>query len=382
MEFDWSPEDAAYREELRRFVRAELPDDWDEISKGGPGSDDQAAFARAFCARMAEKGWLTQHWPAEYGGSGASPWRHAIVGEEMWKHGEPRGQQYMAVNWVGPVILRYGTDEQKALHLPRISAGDGMWCQGFSEPEAGSDLAALRTLAIRDGDHYIVNGSKIWTSYVENADYCFLVVRTDPESRGRRGISVLLCPMDLPGIELREIPAVIGDRYFHEVFFKDVRVPVANRLGPENEGWDVVGYALSYERVGAARYERAALTLDQLAEEAKRRGRLERDPGLQERFGRAVAAVEAARLLTYKVIDIRAKGGPPTADNNLARVAQTEAERRVANLGMEVFGSEALAYGHWAEVYFRLVMWSGVAVGTSEINLNLVASRMLGLPRE
>ncbi len=381
MEFEWSPEDVAYRDELRAFIDAELPEDWEEISKGGPGSDEQAAFSRRFCAKLARKGWLTQHWPVEFGGRGASPWRHAIVGEEMWSRGEPRGQQYMAVNWVGPTILRYGSDAQKEHHLPRISRGDGMWCQGFSEPEAGSDLAALRTQAIRDGDDYVVNGSKIWTSYVAHAETCFLVVRTDPASSGRRGISVLLCPVDLPGIELREIPAVIGDRYFHEVFFRNVRVPVADRLGPEHAGWEVVTYALSYERVGAARYARAALALDQLAEEAKRRGRL-RDPALQERFGRALAAVEAAKLLTYKVIDVRAHGRPPTADTNLARVAQTDAERAVANLAMEVYGNDALAYGAWAEVYFRMVMWSGVAVGTTEVNLNLVASRMLGLPRE
>ena len=381
MEFDWNPEDVAYREELVRFIEGELPVDWEEISKNGPGGDEQAAFARSFCPKMAQKGWLTQHWPSDYGGGDATPWRHAIVGEEMWNRGDPRGQQYMAVNWVGPAILKFGTEDQKARHLPRISAGDGMWCQGFSEPEAGSDLAALRTLAIRDGDHYLVNGSKIWTSYIANADYCFLVVRTDPKSQGRRGISVLLCSTKLPGIELREIPAVIGDRYFHEVFFQDVRVPVAERLGPENDGWDVVTYALSYERVGAARYARAALTLDQLAEEAKQHGRLG-DAVLQEKFGRAKAAVEAARLLTYKVVDIRAHERSPTSDTNVARVAQTEAERMVANLAMEVFGSDALAYGHWAEVYFRIVMWSGVAVGTSEINLNLVASRMLGLPRE
>lgn len=381
MDFEWSPEDLAFREELRAFIQAELPADWEEISKGGPGSDAQAAFSRRFCAKLAERDWLTQHWPTEFGGRGASPWRHAIVGEEMWSRGEPRGQQYMAVNWVGPTILRYGTEDQKARHLPPISRGDGMWCQGFSEPEAGSDLAALRTLAVRDGDDYVVNGSKIWTSYVAHADTCFLVVRTDPASNGRRGISVLLCPVDLPGIELREIPAVIGDRYFHEVFFHDVRVPVADRLGPEHEGWDVVLYALSYERVGAARYARAALALDQLAVEAKRRGQLD-DPAIQERFGRALAAVEAARLLTYKVIDVRAHGQPPTPDTNLARVAQTDAERAVANLAMEVYGADALAYGSWAEVYFRMVMWSGVAVGTTEVNLNLVASRMLGLPRE
>jgi alkylation response protein AidB-like acyl-CoA dehydrogenase len=381
VDFAWSEEDLAFRRELRQFLEDALPEDWDEVSKGGPGSDAQAAFSRRFCAKMAERGWLTQHWPVEYGGRAASPWRHAIVGEEMWMCGEPRGAQYMNVNWVGPTIMMYGSEEQKAFHLPRISRGDVLWCQGFSEPEAGSDLAALRTQALRDGDVYVVNGSKIWTSYVDNAEFCFLVVRTDPESKRNRGISVLLCPIELPGIEVREIPAVVGDKYFHEVFFSDVRVPVSCRLGPEHDGWAVVTYALACERVGSARYARAALTLDALAREAHRRGLLS-DPVLQEKLGAARATVEAARVLTYRVIDLRAKGSPPTADTNVARVAGTWAERAVSELALEIYGSDGLEYGNFGESYYRMAMTAGVAVGTTEVNLNLVASRMLGLPRE
>jgi len=381
MEFGWSEDELAFRAELRGFLEEQLPADWSEISKGGPGSDAQVAFARDFCPALAARGWLTQHWPAAYGGREASPWRHAILGEELWACGEPRGPQYMNVNWIGPAIMRYGSDAQKRLHLPPISRGNVFWCQGFSEPEAGSDLVALRTLAIRDGDHYVVNGSKIWTSYANHADYCFLLVRTDPESKRHRGISVLLMPMDLPGVEVREVPSVVGERYFHEVFLTDVRVPVDCRLGPEGEGWDVVGYALQYERVGAARYARAALTLDALAARARERGRLE-DPTVQEKLGEARAACEAARVLVYRVIDQRAHGLPPSADTNVARVAGTWAERAVSELALELFGPDALEYGCFADSQFRLAMTAGVAVGTTEINLNLVASRVLELPRE
>jgi alkylation response protein AidB-like acyl-CoA dehydrogenase len=381
LDFAWSEEDEAFRRELRGFLAETLPSDWDAIAKDGPGSDAQAAFAREFCPKLAEKGWLTQSWPREYGGRDATPWRHAVLGEEMWRCGEPRSSQYMNVNWVGPTIMQYGSEEQKAFHLPRISAGRVFWCQGFSEPEAGSDLAALRTLAIRDGDDYVVDGSKIWTSYVNHAHYCFLVARTDPDSKRHHGISVLLVPMDLPGIEVREIPSVVGDRYFFEVFFSGVRVPVGCRLGPEHAGWDVVTWSLAYERVGAARYARAAYTLDALARLAEERGRLG-DPRVQEQLGRARALCEAARLLAYRVIDLRAKGKPPSADTNLARVAGTAAERAVAELALEMFGTEALEYGHFAESHFRLAMTAGVAVGTTEINLNLVASRFLALPRE
>jgi len=381
LEFGWSQQEQAYRREVQAFLAEHLPPDWEELSKGGPGSDAQADFSRGFCARLAERGWLTQSWPADFGGSDASPWRHAIFGEEMWGHGEPRGPQYMNVNWIGPAIMKYGTPAQQTEHLPPISRGETLWCQGFSEPEAGSDLAALRTLAVRDGDAYVVNGSKIWTSYVNHAQHCFLVVRTDPDSRRHQGISVLLCPMDLPGIEVREIPSVVGDRYFFEVFFTGVRVPVECRLGPENQGWDVVTWSLAYERVGAARYARAAQVLDELARRAQERGQLD-DPRLLEKLGEARALCEASRLLTYRVIDLREKGRPPSADTNLARVAGTLAERAVSDLALEMFGTEALAYGQFAEAHFRLALTAGVAVGTTEINLNLVASRFLGLPRE
>ncbi len=386
MEFGWSDEDLAFRAELRAFLDVELPPDWDEIAKGGPGSDEQVAFSRPFCAALAERGWLTQHWPAEFGGRAAPPWRHAIVGEELWARGEPRGPQYMNVNWIGPTIMRFGSEEQKQFHLPRIARGEALWCQGFSEPEAGSDLASLRTLAVRlpsdgDGDEYVVNGSKIWTSYANHAQFCFLLVRTDPASRRQHGISVLLLPMDTPGVTVREIPSVVGERYFHEVFFRDARVPAACRLGPEGEGWAVVNYALQYERVGAARYARAALTLDVLAERARAQGLLA-DATVAEKLGAARAVCEAARLLSYRVIDQRAHGLPPSADTNVARVAGTLAERAVAGLALELFGADALEYGSFAAAQFRLAMTAGVAVGTTEVNLNLVASRVLGLPRE
>jgi len=380
LEFAWSEEDAAFRHELRAFLARELPADWAELSKDGPGSDAQLEFSRGFCGRLAEAGWLTQHWPAAYGGRDAPPWRHAILGEEMWACGEPRGSQYMNVNWIGPAIMEFGSEAQKTLHLPRISRGEVLWCQGFSEPNAGSDLASLRTSARPDGDAYVVNGQKIWTSYCNKADYCFLLVRTDPDSRRSRGISVLLMPMDLPGVEVREIPSVVGERYFHEVFLTDVRVPADCLLGPADEGWSVVTYALAYERVGAARYARAALTLDAIAEAARESGRLA-DPALQERLAEARTLCEAARLLAYRVIDLRAKGSPPTVDTNLARVAGTTADKVVGELALDVFGSEALAYDSFAASNFRLSMTAGVAVGATEVQLNLIASRWLELPR-
>lgn len=381
MEFDWSQDDIQHRRDIQAFLQQELPDNWEEISQHGPGGDSQAAFSRIFCGRMAEKGWLTQHWPSEYGGKDCEPWRHSIVGEEMWAIGEPRGSQYMNVNWIGPAIMNYGSEAQKQFHLPKISAGDVLWCQGFSEPEAGSDLAALRTQAEKIDDHYVINGSKIWTSYCNHADFIFLLVRTDPQSSRTRGISVLLVPMDSPGIEVREIPSVVGERYFHEVFFTDVTVPVGVLLGEEHNGWNVVNYALQFERIGAARYARAAVTLDKLAEVAAERGMLD-DPIIVDRLGEARALCEAARVLVYKVIDIRAKDRPPTADTQLARVLSTTCDNAIGRLALEICGPESLEYASFADNNFRLAMTAGVAVGATEVQLNLIASRFLDLPKE
>ena len=380
MEFDWSAEDAAFRAELAGFLAAALPPDWDAIAQEGPGSAEQAEFSRSFCRSLAERGWLTPHWPVAAGGRGASAWQHAILGEELWSRGEPRGPQYMNVNWIGPTILRFGTEAQRAEHLPRIAQGDVFWCQGFSEPDAGSDLASLRTRARRDGDGYVVDGSKIWTSYANHADFCFLLVRSDPASARQRGLSVLLAPMELAGITVREIPSVVGERYFHEVVFDGVRVPETARLGPEHEGWDVVSYALQYERVGAPRYARAARTLDRLAERLLAQGAL--DAERAARLGEARALCEAARMLSYRVVDQRAHGEPPSADTNVARVAGTLAEQTVADLILELAGGAGLAAGSDAAAHFRMAMTAGVAVGATEVQLNLIASRFLGLPRE
>jgi len=381
LEFDWFEDDVRFREALGAFLSESLPSDWEEISKEGPGSDAQARFSREFCARLAERGWLTPHWPEGYGGADATPWRHAVLSEELWSCGEPRGPQYMNVNWIGPAIMQFGTDEQKQHHLPLISGGKVLWCQGFSEPEAGSDLVALRTQALRDGDDYVVNGTKIWTSYCNHADYCFLLVRTDPDSKRHKGISVLLVPMDTPGIEIREIPSVVGKRYFHEVFLTDARVPASFRLGPEHEGWAVVTYALQYERVGAPRYARAARTLDRLAAHAAERGTFD-DPTVREKLGEARAMCEAARLLSYRVIDQRAKGLPPSADTNIARVMGTMVDRAVGELALEIYGADSIESGTFPNANFKLSMTAGVAVGATEVQLNLIASRVLDLPRE
>lgn len=381
MEFGWSAEEVAFREEVGAFLDAQLPDWWTAGSRHRLADEQHAEFAFAFASELAERGWLTPHWPAEHGGRDAPAWQHFILGEEMWSRGEPRGPQYMNVNWIGPAIMRFGTEAQKEHHLARISRGDVIWCQGFSEPDAGSDLASLRTGAHRDGDEYVVNGQKIWTSYANVADFCFLLVRTDPDADRRQGISILLVPMDTPGMKVREVEAVLGEHVFHELFMDDMRVPASCRLGPENEGWSIVREALSYERVGAPRYGRAAVVLDHLAARASQQGLLA-DSSVQERLGAARAACEAARLLVYRVVDERAKEQPPSPNAYVARAAMVRAERMVGELAMDLMGEEGLVEGSEGDSQYRSSLTAGVAAGTYEVQLNLVARLFLGLPRE
>lgn len=380
MEFAWSADDVTFRKAIRAFLESELDDRWQ-----GPathlGSPENVAFSREFCGALAERGWLTPHWPAEYGGSDASAWQHAVLGEELWSVGEPRGPQYMNVNWIGPSLMANGTPEQCERFLPAIAAGDVIWCQGFSEPDAGSDLASLRTRARRDADTYVVNGHKIWTSYADVADYCYLLARTgrsDDDPRG--GITVLLVPTDTPGFEVRSIPGVVGEHSFNEIFLTDVVVPIENRLGEAGSGWKVIREALSYERVGAPRWARAAHVLDQVARWALERGILD-DPVVAEEIGYARAACEAGRLLSYKVIDERAHNRPPSPNANLARIAMVDAERQVAKVARLIMGSDALEYESMADHQQRKSMAAGVAAGTYEIQLNLISRMYLELPK-
>lgn len=377
MNFDWTEEDLLFRANLKQLVAETFSENWRGYDK--TDVDSYKSQSAAFCKAMAKKGWLTQSWPKEFGGSDSSAWRAAILSEEMWPLGEPRGPQYMNVNWIGPAIMANGTDAQKDYHLNRISNGDVFWCQGFSEPDAGSDLASLKCRAVLDGEHYIVNGTKIWTSHVGLADFCFLLVRTDVDVRKHKGISILLVPMDTEGIEVSRIDGVVGEQAFHQLIFDDVKVHVSNRLGDENDGWAIVRNALQFERVGAALYEEALLILGDVVQVARENGKLE-DPEIQSRIGEVYAACEAARMLVYRVVELRTQNSPPTADSNLSRVAQTNCLSLLMELSHLVFGAAALETGSPGNL--RRLMAFSIAAGTAEIQLDQIATRYLDLPRK
>ncbi len=379
MDFTWTPEETAFRQRLRDFLDATLPADWEQFSLHGPASPALTEYARTFGAKLAEDGLLTPHWPVEIGGLGLDPWHQTILAEEMWVAGEPRGGQYMNVNWIGPTLIKYGTPDQQATHLPRITSGQALWCQGFSEPGSGSDLASLRTRAVREGDSYRVNGQKIWTSYAGLADTCFLLCRTSEDRKA--GISILLVPMDTPGITVRQIPTLIGEGDLHEVFFDDMIVPATALFGAEGQAWEIIAYSLVNERLGIPRYALARAALDRAVRVLKDQGEWAGE-AVKIEAANVAALCEAARTASYAIVTRRAKGEVIGAESSSARFATVMAERRVSEFIVEYL-PEALADAHpYLKMHHQRGIVAGIAAGAAEIQLNIIATDVLKLPRE
>lgn len=376
MDFDWDVDQRAFRASVRAFLAAHLPSDWESLVHG-PASVSQSAFSKKFCASLAGAGLLVPHWPQRWGGRDADPWTAFILAEEMWEAGEPRGGQYMNVNWIGPTLMRFGSRDQQERYIPPMARGETIWCQGFSEPEAGSDLASLRTRAEKDGSIYRINGQKIWTSYAGHADTCFLLARTSP---GKAGISVFLLPMDAPGIIVRQIASIIGEGDIHEVFFDNVEVPESALLGAEGQAWDIARTALSLERVGIPRFALANRMLGRAVDKLKTVGRF--GHGAVEQAATARAACEAARFYSYGIVDQRRHGNAGGPEASAARYATVMAERLVADFVVEhvpesLSGGDPMLLAH----HQRAIV-AGIASGAAEIQLNLIATELLGLPRE
>jgi alkylation response protein AidB-like acyl-CoA dehydrogenase len=373
---------ADLRQELRELVKAHVPEDF-----LGAFTDDPAdlEIAQKFCHLLAERGLLCMSWPEEFGGRGSSVWEQTVVREEMWAHHEPRGAQYMGVNWVGPTLMRHGTEEQQRRHLPPIARGEVIWCQGFSEPEAGSDLASLRTAATRDGDGWRINGQKIWTSYATMAQWCFLLARTTKweknTTKKQAGLTIFLVPMDDPAITVRPIGAMLGPHHLNEVFIDDLRVTEADVLGTLDDGWSIVADVLSFERLGIARYARCERLLQMAPGQlGERWATLPAE--LRGRWTRMLTHCRRARLLAYRLVSLQSEGRVTPTDVAAYRIAVTKLDQDSAEVLMEI-AAEApeegtVLFRREVEDHWRYSQASTVSSGSIEMQRILLSRSMLG----
>ncbi len=394
MDLRYTAEEEAFRAELRGWLGEVLP----TLPPAPDRNDWQARrdYDTAWQRRLFDAGYAGLDWPVEAGGRGASPTEHLIYLEETERAGAP----YVGINFVGllhagPTINAVGTDEQKREHLPRILSGEETWCQGFSEPGAGSDLASLQCRAVRDGDDYVVTGQKIWTSHAQVADWCELLVRTDPEAPKHKGITWLMMPMDLPGIEVRPLTTIAGSGEFSEVFLDEVRIPVANRVGDENDGWRVAMVTFSFERGTAFVSEmvQSRLMLRRLADVLRKlpRGTASAwdDAGIRREVGHLAADFDALWALTQRNVTQAARDGVPGVGGSVFKLAYSEARHRLGDLSMRILGAGGLSLDDLGEVDggehvrgWLHAMSISIAAGTSQIQRNIVGERVLGLPRD
>ncbi len=376
MDYRDTPEEAEFRKELRAWLAANAPRDWQEIID----PERRHELYKEWAGTLYEAGYRGLSWPVEYGGQGRSPVYEAILNEEAGNAGAP---PISSVGHLGRAIYTYGTDEQKRQHLPSLLSGQVSWCQGFSEPDAGSDLANLKTRAVLDGDRYVVNGQKMWTSGAQFADWCLLLARTDPESEKHRGITCLLTPMTVPGITVRPIILANGDPETCEVFWDDVEIPATGRLGAEGEGWRLAMTTVSYERGPAdigiiANFRKGMAEIEALAAERGVRD----DPEFRKEFARCYALGEGLRLNVVEQLSMRVSGRVPGPEGSVSKILWAEAEQALQHLGMAVAGPGALldAYPERLHAYFRSRPVS-VYGGSVQIQRNILSRYQLGLPR-
>ncbi len=393
MEFCFSPQEEAFGQEVRDWLQENLPDNWQEDRFTRDRDEEAWNVYRDFARRLARKRWVAPHWPAAYGGLGLSVLQQLIFNEEMAYHNAPTGYSAIGVGWVGPTIIIYGTEEQKRKHLGGITSAGTMWCQGFSEPNAGSDLASLQTRAVRDGDDYVINGQKIWTSGAHYADWMILLARTDPEAPKHKGISYFLVDMKTPGITTRPLIDMMDNHGFNEVYFENVRVPKDCLLGEENRGWYMATTTLDFERSsigGAAGARRWLEDLVSYARETKRNGRcLAEEVPVRLRLSECGVEAEMGRLLSLRVASMQARGLVPNYEASVAKLFNTDMQFRLAKSGLEIMGlyGQLEPQSKWVPLrgrFERQYLWqTGIIVGggTPEIQRNIIAMRGLGLPR-
>jgi alkylation response protein AidB-like acyl-CoA dehydrogenase len=389
MELKFGEKEEQLRKEVRSFLLENIKADDD----GGFVARTDEAFeqAKEFNRKLAERGWIAPAWPKEYGGLGASIYEQMVFNEEFGYYGAPdTGTRGFGVGMIGPTLIIHGSEEQKKQYLPKITSGEHIWCQGYSEPGAGSDLASLQTRAVRDGDEYVINGQKIWTSGGHRANQMFTLVRTDPEAPKHRGISFLLIDdiKNTPGLTLRPLINMANRHHFNEVFFEDVRVPAKNIIGEENRGWYVGMTLLDFERSGIGTTASQKHTLEKLTQILKE-GPPDRREKNRTKLADHVVANNVGRYLGYRIGYIQAQGQVPNYEASVVKIYQSELGQRIYNFGVNMLGlagqmvpeeSRAPLHGDLPESYIQAVP-SSIYSGTNEIQRNIIATRGLGLPR-
>jgi alkylation response protein AidB-like acyl-CoA dehydrogenase len=380
MDLSYSPEEETFRAHVRAWLAENAP-------ASGTLRDDLDAM-RAWQRKLHAAGFLGAAWPREYGGAGLTEMQQAILNEELARVRAPGVVNAMAIWWVGPAIIRYGSEAQKQRFIPKILDADEIWATGYSEPSSGSDMAAAQTRAVRDGDTYVVNGQKIWTTLAHISDWYFILVRTSTDGPKWAGLSVLLIDMRSPGIEIRPIRQIDGGAEFNEVFLTDVRVPVANLLGKEGQGWEIVSSALVNERTGIAGSVRFDHALEWLTDTARTQGRTQ-DPVVRQRLAELATKANIVRCFGWRALTDSLRGRMNPHLSAAMKLTTTQLTQEFSETAMEVLGpwaalqddSHAPSNGRWARqwLYDRAMTIAG---GTSEVQRNIVAQRILGLPRD
>ncbi len=391
MDFNYSAEDEAFRSEFRAWLERNAPKDARFALEMLATEDDRDWPQKiAWCKKLASGGWLGIDWPTAYGGRGASVLQPIIYHDELQRVGAPLPFIGSGLSLIGPTLMHWGTEEQRRRFIPRILSVDEIWCQGYSEPNAGSDLASLQTRAAEDGDDFVVNGQKVWTSGAQHSDWCFLLVRTDPDAPKHRGISYLLVDMRSPGITVRPLVQMTGARGFNEVFFEDVRVPKKNIVGEKNQGWQVAITTLMFERNVSRNAEGQLRELASLARRLERNGRSAwADTSVRQKIAAMECEAQAIKYTWYRQLTRRLKGLPPGPEGSILKLCSTELNMRIQLYAAELLGPYgqfehgapfALDNGQWS---FRLLSArSGtIAAGTNQIQHNIIGERILGLPK-
>lgn len=396
MDFTFTPAQEAFRQELRAWLRANVPATAGQLRHLQPqASPDDLAFLKAWQKTVYEGGWAGISWPQEYGGRGASLVERMIFDEEMAAHKAPPLLNVLGLEIVGPTLIVHATESQKKAHLPRILSGEEIWCQGYSEPNAGSDLASLQTRAIEHGDSFVVTGQKVWTSLAFYADWCLLLVRTNPDAPKHHGLSCLLVDMTSPGITIRPLRTMTGDSEFNEVFFEEVKVPKDNLLGEKDQGWRVIITSLMFERQGLGFYftfaqKRHYEDLVTTARQHQRYGApVCADPLIRQKLAQVYIETELLKLNNYRALTRLLRGNPPGPEGSIAKLLWAEANQRLQDVAVEVQGAggqlyegeeRATAHGYWQYGFLRSRA-NSIEGGTSEIQRNIIAERVLGLPK-